>query len=227
MLDSIFNSEQISLVGIGELLACLGSALLLGLIIALAYSLGARYSGGFAVTLAILPAVVCVVIMAVNGNIGAGVAVAGAFSLVRFRSAAGSAEEILMIFITMASGLLVGMGYIGISFISTAIMCAVFVLYGRIALLVKKKEALHKSLKITVPEDLDYPGAFDRILERYTSRYELTRVKTANMGSILRLTYDIRLIEGANEKELIDELRIRNGNLEIALSERETERGEL
>lgn len=159
-----------------------------------------------------------------NGNIGAGVAVAGAFGLVRFRSAAGSAREITAIFLAMAAGLACGMGYLGV-----ALIFCILVLLG-MALLEKVMggaEMGERSLKITVPEDLDFEGLFEEVIARYTSRYELQTVQTANMGSLYRLHYQIRMNKGASVKELIDELREKNGNLDISLGRVHEREGEL
>lgn len=168
-------------------------------------------------TLAILPALVTVVIMMVNGNLGAGVAVAGAFSLVKFRSAAGTAREIAAIFLAMSTGLITGMGYITYAAIYTLIMCAAFILYTA-SDFGSTTVGNERTLRITIPEDLDYTGVFDEIFDIFTSRATLTTVKTTNMGSMFKLRYDVTLKNSANEKEFIDKLRERNGNLEISLS---------
>ena len=178
-------------------------------------------------TLALLPAVVCVVIMMVNGNVGTGVAVAGAFSLVRFRSVPGSAKEICIIFLAMGTGLVVGMGYLGYAFLFAILLGGMTVVYSRLGFGARKKGSLYKTLRITIPEDLDYTGVFDPILKEYTSDFELTQVRTTHMGSLFRLTYDLTLSSPGIEKELIDKLRCRNGNLEITVSKQETTIAEL
>ena len=192
-------------------------ALLLGLIFAMAYMYRSRRSRSFVATLAILPAVVCVVIMAVNGNIGAGVAVAGAFSLVRFRSAPGTAKEIAAIFIAMTAGLLCGMGFLIYSGIFVLIMSAVLVLYSLIGF-GEEDNSLRKSLRITVPENVDYTKEFEDIFDTYTTSRKLISAKTAGMGSLFKLAYDITLKEASMEKALVDALRGRNGNLEISVT---------
>ena len=186
-----------------------------------------RYTKSFVATLALLPAVVCVVIMMVNGNVGTGVAVAGAFSLVRFRSVPGSAREIGALFLAMGTGLVVGMGYIGYGFLFALVLGGMSMLYNHVDFGAGKKQALYKTLHITIPEDLDYTDVFQEILEEYASKWELTQVKTTNMGSLFRLTYDLTLRSADREKELIDKLRCRNGNLEITISSQETVIGEL
>ncbi len=218
----IFDSDVASIISAGDFLLCLGCALLLGLLLAFGYMFRARYTKSFVVTLAMLPAVVCVVIMMVNGNIGAGVAVAGAFSLVRFRSVPGTAKEISMIFLAMGSGLICGMGYLGFGILFTVIMCAISVLYNLLDFGSKRNAAIYKTLNITIPEDLDYTNVFDEILSEYTTSRELIRVKTTNMGSLFRLTYNVTLKDAGKEKEMIDKLRCRNGNLEISVSKQDT-----
>ena len=185
---------------------------------AFAYMYKTRYTKSFVITLAMLPAVVCVVIMMVNGNVGAGVAVAGAFSLVRFRSVPGTAKEIGTIFMAMGAGLIAGMGYLGYASLFTIILCAVFIVYNRLDFGTKKKAAIYKTFVIVIPEDLDYTSVFDDIFDEYTRAYELVNVKTTNMGSMFKLTYDVELKSGLNEKEMIDKIRCRNGNLEISVS---------
>ena len=193
------------------------AALFLGIVFAMAYMYRARRSRSFIATLAILPAVVCVVIMAVNGNIGAGVAVAGAFSLVRFRSAPGTAKEITALFIAMASGLLCGMGFLIYAGIFVLIMSFVLVLYSMIGF-GEEDNSLRKSLRIAVPENVDYGKEFDEVFSEYTTSHRLISAKTAGMGSVFKLSYDITLKDDSSEKALIDALRCRNGNLEIQMS---------
>lgn len=231
MLDSVlkglFDSEFAVVISLTDFLLCIGASLLLGLLLALGYMYRTRYTKSFVVTLALLPAVVCVVIMMVNGNIGTGVAVAGAFGLVRFRSAPGSAKEICALFLAMGTGLIAGMGYLGFAFLFTLILSAVFVLYSRLDFGARKREAKYRMLSITIPEDLDYSEVFDDIFAAYTAECELERVKTTNMGSMFRLTYRITLKDPKTEKEMIDQLRCRNGNLEITVSKQETVAAEL
>ena len=222
----IFDSGLTQTIGVGDFLLCLGVSLLLGLFMAAAYMLESEHTKSFLLTLALLPAVVCVVIMMVNGNIGAGVAVAGAFSLVRFRSAPGSAKEIVTIFLAMGAGLIAGMGYLGFAALFTVVMCVMFTVYNLLAENAKG-EALQKTVKITIPEDLDYPNVFEEIFSEYTKKCELVKVKTVNMGSMFRLTYDITLKDLSLEKQMIDRIRERNGNLEIMVSKRETPSSEL
>ena len=222
LFKGLFDTDLTTVISVTDFLLCLGTSLVLGLIMALAYMYRARYTKSFVTTLALLPAVVCVVIMLVNGNVGTGVAVAGAFSLVRFRSVPGTAKEICILFLAMGAGLIAGMGYLGFALLFTLSMCAVFVLYNRLDLGTKKNAEVYKTFTITIPESLDYTGIFDDIFKDYTRSHELVRVKTTNMGSMFKVTYNVELSDISREKEMIDKLRCRNGNLEIAVSKQES-----
>ena len=229
MLNYTFVGIYNATVGITlqAFLICVGAALALGTVLALVYCFRTPHSTSFVVTLAMLPATVAVVIMMVNGNLGAGVAVAGAFSLVRFRSTPGTAKEIGAIFTSMAVGLACGMGYPFFGLLFAAIMCIATLLYALIGFGGRRNAVMHRILRITVPEDLDYPTVFDDLLEKYTLKAELTDVKTTNLGSLNRLTYDLTLRKAGTEKQFIDELRCRNGNLEISMSIRPPESREI
>ncbi len=218
LFQGLFDSDLTTVIHVTDFLLCLGCALILGLVMAFAYMYRTRYTKSFVVTLALLPSVVCVVIMLVNGNVGTGVAVAGAFSLVRFRSVPGTAKEICTLFLAMGAGLIAGMGYLGFAILFTLILCAVFLLYSRLDFGEKKNAAIYKIFTITIPEDLDYTDIFDDIFGEYTSFHDLVHIKTTNMGSMFRLTYHVTLRDITKEKEMIDKLRCRNGNLEIAVS---------
>ena len=222
LFRGLFDTDMTVVIAPGQFLLCVGTALALGLVITLSYMYRTRYTRSFVVTLALLPAVVCVVIMMVNGNVGAGVAVAGAFSLVRFRSVPGTAREIGTIFLAMGAGLVCGMGYLAYAALFTVVLCAVFMLYSRLDMGTKKSAATYKVLNITIPEDLDYTAVFDDIFAAYTTEHELIRVKTTHLGSLFRLTYHVALRDTAKEKEMIDAIRCRNGNLEISVSRQET-----
>lgn len=218
----LFDNELTKVIEVEDFILCIVFSLVIGFIIALSYTYKTKYTKSFFVTLATLPSIVCVVIMMVNGNIGAGVAVAGAFSLVRFRSVPGSAKEIGMIFLAMSTGLITGMGYITYAILFTIILCIVYLLYTFINDKVSNKVSENKMLKITIPENLDYTAAFDDLFELYTTYHELIKVKTTNLGSMFRLTYEIKLKNNIEEKILIDKIRERNGNLEILISKKET-----
>lgn len=231
MLDNlfkgIFDTTASSVISVPDFLLCVAVSLLVGLFLALVYTYKSRYTKSFVVTLALLPAVVCVVIMMVNGNVGAGVAVAGAFSLVRFRSVPGTAKEIGTIFLAMGAGLITGMGYLGYAVLFAFVMGLIMLAYTRIGFGSKRNGRCEKTLRITIPEDLDYTGVFDDLMEKYTTQYEIVSVKTTNMGSMFKLVYNVTLKDISKEKEFIDELRCRNGNLEISMSIQEVRTYEL
>ena len=222
LFKGLFDTDLVAVISVTDFLLCLGCSLVLGLIMAAAYMYRTRYTKSFVITLALLPAVVCVVIMLVNGNVGTGVAVAGAFSLVRFRSVPGTAKEICTLFLAMGAGLIAGMGYLGFAVLFTVILCGIFVLYNCLDFGTKKNAATFKTFTITIPEDLDYSGVFDDIFAEFTRSHDLIRVKTTNMGSMFKLTYHVELVDATREKEMIDKFRCRNGNLEIAVSKQET-----
>ncbi len=220
MLDSKFTGLFDILAGmtIGDFLICIATALVLGLVMALVFQYRLKCSRSFVVTVASLPAIVTVVIMMVGGSLGTGIAVAGTFSMVRFRSMPGTAKEICAIFLAVAVGLACGMGYPSLAAVFALIMCLFNTLLTLVNLGGRKNEQLQKQLRITVPEDLDYGEIFDDLMARYTSEHRLVAVKTTNLGSLNKLTYEITLAKQGTEKAFIDELRCRNGNLEISIS---------
>lgn len=223
MFDSLFSttSTVTTAISLTPFVASVATALALGLVVALCYCFKSRYNKGFVTTLAMLPAIVAVVIAMVNGNVGAGVAVAGAFSLVRFRSVAGSARDIGFIFLSMAIGLVCGMGYVGYAALITAILCGGFFVYQLVGF-GSGSEATDRTVRITVPEDLDYTSLFDDLFARYTTYCELVSVKTVNMGSLYRLVYNVGMRDATAERAFLDDLRCRNGNMEISISRQET-----
>lgn len=219
MLDNLFGSVLTGTITAGSFFLCLAVSVILGAAMAAVCAFHRHSSRSFVLTMAMLPALIQVVIMLVNGNLGAGVAVMGAFSLVRFRSVPGTALEISCVFLAVVVGLATGMGYIGVAII-TALVAGLLAL---ILVLLKvggdvNGDPCEKEIKVIIPEDLDYSGVFDDLFERYTVRAELLRVKTINMGSLYRLTYRVRLRNPKVEKELLDAIRCRNGNLEIICS---------
>ena len=216
MLNSILGTE----LTLTSFLICTGVSLLLGVGTALVAGYRSRSTQSLAVTLAILPAVVQAVITLVNGSIGAGIAVAGAFSLVRFRSAPGTAREIAAIFLAMAIGLATGMGYVGLAALLFLILAGAML--ALTALRFGQKEDAGRILKITIPEDLDYDGLFDDLFERYTTAHTLEKVKTTNMGTLYELRYRITLRQEPGSKVFLDELRCRNGNLNITCCREES-----
>lgn len=217
MLDSLFTSilstEVTSSISGKELIICMLTSLALGVVIALIYMFRSVYNKGFVITLALMPAVIQMVIMLVNGNLGTGVAVTGAFSLVRFRSAPGTAKEIISIFLAMAVGLATGMGYIGLAVFFIIVMGIASIILNLSNF--GSSNSFEKSLRITIPESLDYGSIFEDIFEKYLRKWELVQVKTMNMGSLFRLEYRITVKNLVHEKQMIDDLRCRNGNLEI------------
>ena len=216
MLNSILGTE----LTLTSFLICTGVSLLLGVGTALVAGYRSRSTQSLAVTLAILPAVVQAVITLVNGSIGAGIAVAGAFSLVRFRSAPGTAREIAAIFLAMAIGLATGMGYVGLAALLFLILAGAML--ALTALRFGQKEDAGRLLKITIPEDLDYEGLFDDLFTQYTTSHTLVRVKTSNMGTLYELRYRITLRQEPVSKVFLDELRCRNGNLNITCCREES-----
>lgn len=217
MLNSILvNSNGTTELTVTNALICSAVSIIIGLIIAIVYMVCSRkYTKDYVVTLVILPILVQTVIMIVNGNLGVGVAVMGAFSLVRFRSIPGSAKEIGIIFFAMATGLSTGMGYVVYGIGITIIVSLVLVVVSKTNFGTSKRQL--KQLKITIPEDLDYTKEFDELFDKYTTYAEIDNVKTTNLGSLFTLTYDICLKADVNEKEFIDDIRCRNGNLTVIL----------
>lgn len=210
MFSSLFITGELTIT---TALIATAVSLVLGLLLALTYMRTGNYSKNFIMSIVLLPAIVQVVIMLVNGNLGAGVAVAGTFSLVRFRSYPGNAKEIVTIFLAMAIGLATGMGFVLFAGIFTVIVCIVLLLlcltkFG-------EERSVRKDLRIIIPEDLDYTNVFDDLFEKYTNKAELERVKTTNLGSMYELKYLIEIKDASKEKEFIDEIRTRNGNLTV------------
>ena len=212
MLTSILSETSV----MGVLIAS-GVSIILGLLIALTHKATSKYNKNFLTTLAVLPLLVTSVIMIVNGNLGMSVAVAGTFGLVRFRSVPGTSKEILSVFFAMAVGLSCGAGLVYLAGVLTIIGCLILIIFNNIGIFDKNKN--EKILKIAMPENLDYTEVFNDVLNKYTSKYELEQVKTTNLGSMFELKYNVILNKNINEKEFIDELRVRNGNLKISLSQ--------
>ena len=216
MFDTIFSSILTNGTFTGsELAISTLASLVCGLIIAGAYMIKNRCSRSFLITLILLPSIVELVIILVNGNIGAGVAVAGAFSLVRFRSAPGRGQEITGIFLAMAAGLATGMGYVGVAILFSLLISGINLLLNLTDLNSDAKGM--KTLKITVPENLDYEGKIDDIFKRYLKSYTYEEVRTTNMGSLYRITLSVLLKDNVSTKDFIDDLRTGNGNLDISL----------
>ena len=224
MFDTIFTDGVMTPA---TFFISIGSAIVTGIILSFMCFFRTRSSKSFLIASALMPAAVAIVIAIVNGNLGAGIAIAGAFSLVRFRSAPGTAKEICIIFISMSSGLAFGMGYIAYGVLFSVVCGAILMLFEALKIWEKKPDQREKNIRITLPEDLDYTGVFDDIFEKYTERAELMRVKTINMGSMFRVYYNVKLKVGVKEKEFIDEIRIRNGNLEVSAERVDYRKNEL
>lgn len=214
----MFESVFVNGLTVPMFFLCLGVALVTGIVFSFMTQFRSLSSQSFFITTAMLPMSVAMVIALVNGNVGAGVAVAGAFALVRFRSAEGTAREICVIFIAMTSGLAFGTGYIAYGVVFVLLSGGVLMLFSLLDLWHKRPQRKDRLLNVTIPEDLDYGSVFDDLMKEYTDSHELLRVKTTNMGSMFRLYYKIRLKDAAREKEFVDELRCRNGNLEISIA---------
>jgi len=211
MFDSIISSGGIT---IQVILICMIVSIIEGFIISLIYKSCGGGSKNFVVTLAMLPVIVMSVILMVNGNLGAGVAVAGAFSLVRFRSVAGTSKDICGIFFSMAVGLAAGMGYVAFSLLITVVVGTLMLVFFKTSFAAKGEDK--RNLKVTIPEDLDYEEIFDDIFGKYTESAELIKTKTTNMGSMFELDYEIVMKKDVKQKSFIDEIRCRNGNLTVS-----------
>lgn len=213
-MTSLFSSIALTELTLPSYLISTLVSLGLGVLIAFSCNFKQKCTQTMLITLVLLPAIVQTVIMMVNGNIGTGVAVAGAFSLVRFRSAQGNAKDIAMIFLSMAVGIATGTGYLALAVVFALIICVTYIVMTLLGVGTKKTE--EKQLKITIPENLDYSEIFDDILNEYAKQWRLVEVKTTNMGAMYKLHYVIHLRNNVREKDLIDKLRCRNGNLEIS-----------
>lgn len=216
MLTSILNGSSVNIDLMG-VLVCSVIEIILGIVIALTYKNTSKYSKNFLITLTLLPLFVGALILMVNGNLGMGVAIAGIFGLVRFRSIPGTSKEIISVLFAMAIGVACGVGYVVFGACLTVIGCLLMLILGKTK--IYEESSRQKYLKITIPEDLDYTDVFDDILGKFTNSYKLEQVKTTNLGSMFELKYNINLKSGINEKQFIDELRVRNGNLKIALTQ--------
>ena len=210
---------------LAQFLIAVSVSLVLGFVVSLYYMYKSQHTKSLAVSLVLIPAIEAVVIMMVNGSLGAGIAVAGSFALIRFRSVKGSAKELTCIFLSMAAGIVCGTGYVAIATIFTLLL--LLVAYILTTLGFGRDGVNNKYLKITIPESLNYDDAFDGVLNNYTSSHELISVKTLNLGSLYRVEYDINVKDLKQVKNMIDELRTINGNLEIMCGSKAGEKEEL
>ena len=218
MFESILSNTAGTL-SIVSALECMGVSLILGFVIALVHMKTSKHSKNFVISLVVLPLLVQVVMMMVNGNLGTSVAILGAFGLIRFRSQPGTAKEIVSIFFAMAVGLACGMGHIVFAAVVTVIVSLILVILSKINF--GKQNDLDRKLKIVIPEDVDYTEVFSGILDKYTKVSNLEKARSINMGSMYELSYDIKLKDKINEKEFLDEIRIRNSNLNVSLQKLE------
>ncbi|MDD5985814.1 MAG: DUF4956 domain-containing protein [Turicibacter sp.] len=219
MLETIINSTDGTSFTLTNTLIVITAAIILGFLISLVYmrtTKKAGYSPSFTVTLIMLPVIISIIILLVGNNVARAFSLAGAFSLIRFRSAPGEPKDIAYVFFTLAVGLCCGMGYIGYAIIFTIILCLVMLILDVTRFAMPKTKAM--SLKIIVPEDLNYEGVFDEILNSYTTNYKIESIRTRDFGALFELNYSIHLLEEANQKQFIDALRCRNGNLNITLT---------
>jgi len=221
MFDAVSGSVIGEVMTLQALLICTAVALIYGFIVALLYVFRNDHSRTLAITLVVLPAIVQIIIMLANRNIGVGIAVAGAFSLIRFRSVPGNARDISCLFFAMSLGFVAGMGYLFFGFAFLLMIGSVFFVltYFKFG----QKEVIPRALRITIPENLDYNGLFDDIFAKYTKGVTLERVRTSNMGSLYELTYSVILDDTVISKEFMDELRCRNGNLKILFARKDSD----
>lgn len=219
MLETIISSTTGESFTLTNTLLVIVSSLLLGLVISLVYMQTNKkngYSSGFSITLIMLPVIISIIILLVGNNVARAFSLAGAFSIIRFRSAPGDPKDISYVFFTLAVGLTCGMGYIGYGVIFTTILCAVMLILDAIKFAMPKTKTMQ--LKITVPEDLNYEGVFEDILSKYTNSWNIEKVKTRDFGALFELSYIIHMKPDSDQKKFIDELRCRNGNLNITLT---------
>lgn len=224
MLESIFTSSA-SAISLENCIISIIAAIILGGVISSTHKLTSKTTSNFLVTLAILPVLVQVIILLVNGNLGTSLAVAGAFSLVRFRSMAGNSKEILSVFWAMTIGLALGMGYIAYGVIITIVVAILVIILNKFV--INSKNSCDRKLKIIIPENMDYEEVFNDIFKKYTNKIELKKAKTTNMGSMYELIYEVKLKQNSKQKSFIDEIRCRNGNMLVALERQELSEVEL
>ena len=225
MLESIFYAGEAA-ISTQDCLISIGVAILLGLAISVVYKITTgKATKNFLITLAILPLLAQIVILLVNGNLGTSLAVAGAFGFIRFRSLQGTSKEIITLFWAMAIGLALGMGYVLFAVIVTVIIAILMIIASKV--LTKMEDRSKRKLKVVIPENLDYSEIFDDLFYKYTDKVELQKVKTTNMGSTFELTYTVALQKDANEKEFLDQIRIRNANMLVMLEREELSEVEL
>ena len=224
MLGNIFSVVKAT-ESIQNCLLCVGVAIVLGIVISYTHKATTKTTPNFLLTLGILPVLVEVIILLASGQVEVSLAVAGAFSLVRFRSMPGNSKEIVSVFWAMAIGSALGLGYIWLSVVITIIVAILMFVYTSI--LNKSTDNSQRKLKVVIPENLDYDDVFKDLLKKYTKEYELRKAKTTNMGSTYELTYFVSLKNGVKEKQFMDDIRVRNGNMTVLLERPEISEVEL
>lgn len=228
MFEPIFTTTTDNVIEVTSALLCVGVALVLGIIIGIAYMFACKkegYGKNFIVGLVLLPAIVAVVILLIGSNVARAFSMAGAFALVRFRSAPGNAKDISVVFFAMAAGLACGLGYVTFAAVFVIILAAVLMVLSATGFAESNRGV--KQLKVVIPEHLNYTNVFDEVFEKYVSKVELRKVKTTNMGTMFELTYNVTVKGGSDEKAFIDALRVRNGNLNVMLGMPESDAGVL
>lgn len=219
MLESIITSTTGESFTLTNTLIIITSSILLGIVISLAYLKTHKKDGyipSFIISLIMLPTMISIIILLVGNNVARAFSLAGAFSIIRFRSTPGDTKDISYIFFTLAVGLASGMGYVGYAVIFTIILCTVMIILDSLNFAMPKSKAM--VLKITVPEDLNFEGVFDEILNTNTTSWNMVKVRTRDFGALYELNYSIHLKNDVNQKKFIDSLRVRNGNLNISLT---------
>ena len=224
-MTNLFGSIFANSLTVGSFLLAIITSMVLGVVLSLVVMYKNKYTKSFISALVLIPAIETVVIMLVNDNLGIGLTVAGSFALIRFRSVKGNARELAAVFMAMTIGIICGTGYLMVAVLFTLVLCVAMFLLT--VLNFGEQPKSERVLRITIPESLNYDEVLDEVLEKYTDNYELERVKTLSLGSLFRLDYNVTLKKGTSIKQMIDELRTRNGNLEIVCSKASVNREEL
>ncbi|CAM3548069.1 DUF4956 domain-containing protein [Marinicrinis lubricantis] len=219
MLDTIFNltTTDPEMTWMHAILTIVVSFMLGGMI---SYTYmktnPAGYSQSFTLTMVLLPAIVAIIILLIGSNIARAFSLAGAFSIIRFRSAPGDPKDIAYVLFTMAAGLACGVGMFGYGVLFTVCLCLLMWILGKTNYGASKSD--QKVLKVTIPESLGYEEAFDEVFKQYGVDYELKKVRTTELGSLFELVYAVTMDQALNQKEFLDAIRCRNGNLDISLT---------
>ena len=224
-MTSLFGTIFTGSLTLGQFILAITASMVMGLILSIVFMYKNTYTKSFICALVLLPAVESVVIMLVNDNLGVGLSVAGSFALIRFRSVKGNAKELVAVFIAMTIGIICGTGYVALAGIFTLLLSAVML--GLTLTDFGKANDAERCLKITIPESLNYDEVFTDILNKYASSWQLESIKTLTLGSLFRVEYSLNMKDASKVKEMIDELRVRNGNLEIMCARPSTNREEL